>query len=311
MNIAIIGSGPAGCIVASTLIKKGFSVTIFEELNEFGGMLAYGIPEFRLPLKCVREKMNTLREQGVIFKNERVNLFKDLLKKNGGDFDFVLLAIGYGKCKRLGLVGEQKRGVIDALDFLLEHKLNKKELVSPRDRVCVIGGGNSAMDSALLSKRIGAKTEIFYRRTKMEMPALESELKKVEEEDIKINFLMNPIEFLGGDELKSIVFELLKLGEIDSSNRPTPISTGEKIEVGFDKCIVAVGQKLDFLSLESQGIKCNSRGIIIDNNFMTSVENIFAVGDCVYGPKTIADAIEHGLLFLEKMLANFGGKLNG
>jgi len=307
-RVAIIGSGPAGYSASMILVKNNFEVIIFDSLSTFGGMLAYGIPEFRLPLKLVEEKISVAKAQGIIFENKKIDSVKSLLKEFGGHFDFVIIAVGCGEGQKMGVIGENKKGVIDALDFLLENKLKNNNLVSSGEKVCVIGGGNSAMDAARVAKKIGAQVELFYRRTENEMPALKTEIQKAKEENIVLNFLKSPVEFKGKQKLSSVVFEEFILGEKDSSGRARPISTGKKEELSFNKAIIAIGQQPNFDWLNKEGIITNGKIVLVNEKFQTSLSNVYAAGDCVTGPKTIATATLSGINCANSIISVFKNK---
>lgn len=294
-SVAIIGSGPAGYVAATTLVKENFEVTIFDELQEFGGMLAYGIPEFRIPLNNVRERISKAKNQGIIFVQKRISSLKGLLKKNKGKFDYVLLCVGSGNGSVLEVNGKEKKGIYDAIDFLLQKKFHNKELVSQKDTVAIIGGGNSAIDSARVAQKIGAKVTIVYRRTEKEMPAMKKEIEEAKKEGINFEFLKSPVSYNGSEKVESVTFEEFVLGSKDLSGRPMPIKTGKTITENFSKVILAIGQTPDFSWLEKEKILTNKKTIIVDESYKTSVENVYAAGDCVTGPKTIGEATKTGL----------------
>ena len=193
-KVAIIGSGPCGLVVANKLISNGFKVTVFDELKEFGGMLAYGIPEFRISLKSVKDRINCAKKSGVIFKKKKIESVKKLL--HSSNFDIVVIAIGAGMGTKSGFINENSKYVIDGLDFLLKDKLNNKKMVGKGQVVGVIGGGNSAIDAARVAQKQGAKTTIIYRRTENEMPALKSEIDCAKKDLVGFEFLLAPKELV-------------------------------------------------------------------------------------------------------------------
>jgi glutamate synthase (NADPH/NADH) small chain len=293
VRIAVIGSGPAGLACATQLVNAGHQVTVFDELNEFGGMLAYGIPEFRIPLRTVKEKIVDAKKIGVKFEKKKITSTKTLLKENGGEFDFVVLAIGSGSKKgpKAGYEGEEKTNTIDALEFLLKDKLEKKKMILKGERIAVIGGGNSAIDAARVALRQGGKATILYRRTETEMPALRSEIEAAKKDGICFEFLRAPIKC---DE-KNLVCAEMVLGDADTSGRKKPVDSGKRTTLEFDKIILAIGQEQDLNWLEKEGITLNGKLISVDSNNKTSLERVYACGDCVTGPKTIASATVGGI----------------
>jgi len=302
---AIIGSGPAGLTCAEQLNQAGFSVTVFDELKEFGGMLAYGIPEFRIPLSNAKERVQALENKGVLFKKKKILSIKKLLLKFGGEFDVVVIAIGAGAGSKAGFDGEGEKGVIDALDFLSKSKLAHKKLISKGETVAVIGGGNSAMDAARVAKRMGGEVTILYRRTENEMPALKSEIEGTKKDGIVFEFLKSPSKFVCEKNKKSkLICNELVLGEEDASGRKRPVETGKMSEREFDKIISAIGQQQDFLWLEEEGVKTNGKIILIDSNYSTSLEGVYACGDCVTGAKTIGEATLGGLKTAKSIISN-------
>jgi len=295
--VAVIGSGPAGMAAASALNDAGFSVKVFDELKEFGGMLAYGLPEFRLPLKRIKESISAAQNMGVLFEQKKITSVKELLKMNGGGFDFVVLALGAGIGLKLGVVGEENEKVIDALKFLLNDKLEGKPLLKKGEEVAVVGGGNSAIDAARVALKQGAKVTVLYRRTEKEMPAFGNELALAKKEGANFEFLRNPIKYFdegNGAKIKVECTEMMLAGE-DESGRARPIETGKKISFVFDKVLLAVGQSPDFLWLEKEGILVKGKTIMVNLQYATTLKGVYACGDCITGAKTIAEATRTGL----------------
>ena len=291
MKIAIIGSGPAGMSSANLLISNNVDVTVFDELEEFGGMLAYGLPEYRIPLSQIRENINKAKDKGIKFVYKKIVNVLELLKENGGDFDKVILAIGAGPGLKLNLPGEDLEGIVDSLEFLKKDKVNQEKMFSAGKTVGVIGGGNSAIDAAMIAHKQGAKVTVLYRRTEKEMPAFGNELEQAKEAGIKFNFLNGPIEYKKSESGKIIVkLAIMNLGEEDKSGRARPIDSGERIEEEFDSILLAVGQRNNLDFLEKEGIKCEWGKVIVNETSQTSVPNIYAAGDLVTGAKNIASA---------------------
>jgi NADPH-dependent glutamate synthase beta subunit-like oxidoreductase len=302
-KIAIIGSGPAGMAAAKLLVKKA-EVTVFDELSEFGGMLAYGIPEFRLPLSVIKQNTKQVQLLGIKFVRKKIESIKELLVENNGDFNFVVIAIGAGEGSKLGILGEESEKVIDALKFLKKQKLEGTCLVNEGEKVALIGGGNSAMDAARLAKHCGADVTIIYRRTESEMPAFGNELAEAKKDGVKFDFLKGPISYEENKQNGKIIVNLavMKLGEKDASGRPKPIDSGEIVAQEFDKILLAVGQKNNLGWLTKEGINCEWGKIIVDDTHQTNVKNVFACGDCVTGAKNIAIATLEGINTAKEIL---------
>ncbi len=302
-KIAIIGSGPAGMAAAKLLVKNA-EVTVFDELSEFGGMLAYGIPEFRLPLAQIKQNTKQAESLGIKFVKKTIGNIKYLLKENNGEFDFVVIAIGAGEGSKLGILGEESEKIIDALEFLKREKLEGTCLVNEGEKVALIGGGNSAMDAARLAKHCGADVTIIYRRTESEMPAFGNELAEAKKDGVKFDFLKGPISYEENKSNKKIIVNLavMKLGEKDASGRPKPIDSGERITQEFDKILLAVGQKNNLNWLTKEGIKCEWGKIIVNKAHQTNHANVFACGDCVTGAKNIATATVQGINTAKEIL---------
>lgn len=296
-KIAIIGSGPAGLTAAYELVKKGYPVTVFESLPEPGGMLRVGIPQYRLPKEILDAEIDYIRSLGVEIKTNTLvgkEVTFDELSRQG--YKAIFIAIGAQKCGKLGIEGEELKGVIHALDFLRETNLGKKVWLG--DRVAVIGGGDTAVDAARTALRLGAK-EVFilYRRSREEMPAFSEEVEQAEKEGVKIHFLTVPRKILG-KEGKATASECIrmKLGPPDESGRrrPIPIEGSEYI-MELDTIIPAIGQLPDVSSLP-KGVEVDRRNTIVTDpvTLETSLPGIFAGGDAVSGPATVIEAIAAG-----------------
>ena len=302
---AIIGSGPAGMAAANILRNASFEVTVFDELPEFGGMLAYGIPECRIPLATVRQKNELARSKGIALVKKKITSIKKLLK----EFDFVLLAIGSGFGAKAGTPGEENKSTIDALQFLLEDKLENRHMLFKGEKVAVIGGGNAAIDSARVAAMQGAEVTIIYRRTEDEMPAYREEIEQAKKEGIKFEFLKCPSHYMQGKKITLICSEMA-LSVPDDSGRRRPIETGNSCDYVFDKILLAVGQQPDFGWLSNEGIANNGKIVKVDPDFRTSIERVYAAGDCVTGPRTIAEAARTGIAAAQAMLRTAGSKDN-
>ncbi len=299
IKVAVIGSGPAGLTAAYYLRLMGYSVTVFEESQEIGGMLAQAIPEYRLPRKVLRDEVKLLERIGVEFKTStRIGdeIGIDDLFKMG--FKAIFISTGAHKPRTLKIPGVGLEGVHQALDFLKLVKSGK--LRKLEGMVWVIGGGDVAIDSARTALRLGAReARIMYRRSRAEMPASDEEVERALEEGVKIDFLAAPIEILGRDG-KVIGMRCIKmrLGEPgpDGRRKPIPIP-GSEFEVEADHVILAIGQEPDLSWIKPEdGIKLTKRGLIdVDENYSTSRRGVFAGGDVVRRPSTFTHATLDGL----------------
>lgn len=307
-KIAVVGAGPAGLTVASDLVKLGYSVTIFEALHKPGGVLMYGIPEFRLPKAIVEREVEYIKKLGVELKLSFVigkTKTVDELFENG--YDAIFLGNGAGLPYFIGIPGENLNGVYSANEFLTRSNLMKAYLFPNYDtpikigkKVAVIGGGNVAMDSARTALRLGAdKVYNIYRRSRNEMPARQEEVENAEEEGIEFQFLTNPIKILSDDKgwVKSIECIKMELGEPDASGRrkPIPIKNSEFI-FEVDIVIMAIGQGANpLIASTTPGLETNKFGyFIVDENGKTSRQGIYAGGDIVTGAATVISAMGAG-----------------
>jgi len=308
-KVAVVGSGPSGLTVASDLAKLGYNVTVFEALHKSGGVLSYGIPEFRLPKSIVDREVEYIQKLGVeIRKNFVVGRLMTVDELLDDSYKAIYLANGAGLPKFLNIPGENLIGVYSANEFLTRVNLMKAYLFPDHDtpvkigkRVAVFGGGNVAMDSARVAKRLGAEeVYIVYRRSKEEMPARKEESEHAEEEGIIFKFLTNPVEIIGDEEgnvaaLKSIAMEL---GEPDESGRrrPIPIKDSEFV-IEMDTVVVAIGQGANpLVGSTTKNLKISDRGYIIadEEEGQTSRKEIFAGGDIVTGAATVISAMGAG-----------------
>lgn len=310
-KVAIVGSGPAGLSCAGDLIQMGHEVTVFEALHELGGVLIYGIPEFRLPKEIVKQEIDSLRKLGVDFQTNAVIGFTDTVDEllaNG--YDAVFIAVGAGLPYFLNIPGENLNGVYSSNEFLTRVNLMKAykfpEYDTPvfhvKDKnVAVFGGGNTAMDAVRTSKRLGAKNAyIVYRRSDAEMPARKEEIHHAKEEGIEFLYLSNPLEFLGDKDgwLKGVKLQRMELGEPDASGRrrPMPVQGSEYI-LDIDMAVVAIGNGSNpIIQKTTPDINFNKWGNIqVDESSMkTSKEGVFAGGDIVTGGATVILAMGAG-----------------
>ncbi len=311
-KVAIIGSGPAGLSAAGDLIQKGHEVTVFEALHEIGGVLIYGIPEFRLPKAIVRNEVENMMRMGVQFETNVVVgqtvTVDELLNEEG--YSAVLVATGAGLPQFLGVGGENLCGVYSANEFLTRVNLMKAykgaESDTPifdcRGKNCaVVGGGNTAMDAIRSAKRLGAANAyIIYRRSEAEMPARAEEIKHAKEEGIQLLLLNNPIEFLGDDKgwLRAAKLIKMELGPADDSGRRRPVAVkGSEYELPLDVAIIAVGTGSNpLVQSTTPDIKTRKGGYIEADpeTLRTSKPGVFAAGDIVTGAATVILAMGAG-----------------
>ncbi|QQY78806.1 glutamate synthase (NADPH/NADH) small chain [Keratinibaculum paraultunense] len=306
-KVAVIGSGPAGITCAGDLAKEGYDVTIFEALHEPGGVLMYGIPEFRLPKKIVSHEVENLKKLGVKVETNvvvgKTVTIDDLMGKEG--FHAVFIGSGAGLPKFMGIPGENLNGVFSANEFLTRNNLMKAYRddydtpIKVGEKVAVVGGGNVAMDAARTALRLGAEVWIVYRRTEKELPARVEEVHHAKEEGIKFEFLTSPVEIIGNEDgwVKAIRCQRMELGEPDASGRrrPVPIE-GSEFEFDVDTVIMALGTSPNpLISATTHGLNVNDRGCITtDENGQTSREGVFAGGDAVTGAATVILAMGAG-----------------
>lgn len=308
-KVAIVGSGPAGLVVAADVRREGHEVTLFEAFHKLGGVMRYGIPEFRLPNDIVDEEIETLKKIGVKFQTNfvvgRTRKLHDLITKDG--YDAVFVGTGAGLPLFMGIEGENLVGVFSANEYLTRANLmrafEKDKAATPiysSKRVAVLGGGNVAMDAARMSLRLGAeKVYVVYRRTEVEMPARKEEVQHAKEEGIEFLFLQNAKRILGDEKSRVKAMECLRyeLGEPDSSGRRRPVVIPDsEFLLDVDTVIVAIGNGSNpLVSQTTPDLKVNRWGnIIVDDNQKTSMDRIFAGGDIVLGAATVILAMGEG-----------------
>ncbi|MGQ9617922.1 MAG: NAD(P)-binding protein [Candidatus Aminicenantia bacterium] len=288
-RIGIIGSGPAGLACAYHLRRKGYKVRIFEAEDEFGGLLRYGIPSYRLPKEILDAELKKLEEMGIEFSNnQRIKSPHDLL----GEFDAVFVGIGATLSQKMGVEGEETEGILKGIEFL--KRINKGEEVKLGKKVAVIGGGNTAIDSARCALRLGADLEILYRRSRNEMPAIKSEIEDAESEGIEIKFLVSPTRVIvQNGKLTGLECIRMELGEPDESGRRKPVPVkGSEFTINIDNVIIAIGEKVDIKFFD--GLTTTNWGVKGDYFGRTSSDRIFAGGDCLTGPATVVEALGAG-----------------
>lgn len=307
-KVAIIGSGPAGLACASDLAKKGYDVTIFEALHKAGGVLEYGIPEFRLPKDTVlKREIDAVKALGVKIETDvivgRTVTIDQLMDKEG--FKAVFVGTGAGLPKFMGIPGENLNGVFSANEFLTRNNLMKafrEDYLTPihaGKKCCVVGGGNVAMDAARTALRLGADTTIVYRRTENELPARKEEVHHAKEEGIDFQMLTSPVEILGDEKgwVRAIKCIRMELGEPDASGRRSPVPIpGSEFEIPTETVIMALGTAPNPLIVNTtKGLQATRRGgLEADAEGRTTREGIFAGGDAVTGAATVILAMGAG-----------------
>ena len=308
-KVAVIGSGPAGITAAADIAKEGHEVVVFEAFHKPGGVMIYGIPEFRLPKKIVEDEIETLKKMNVTIRQNflvgRSRTLKDLLEKDG--FSAVFIGTGAGLPKFMGIDGENLVGVFSANEYLTRSNLMKAYKkdsaatpIYPSKKVMVFGGGNVAMDAARTAVRLGAEeVSIVYRRTEAEMPARIEEVAHAKEEGIIFRLLENASKIISDEKgrVKAVELVSFELGEPDSSGRRRPVQVkGSEHVVEADTVIVAIGNESNpLIKQTTQELEVNKYGnIIVDENCKTSMDRVYAGGDIVLGAATVILAMGEG-----------------
>ena len=308
-KVAVIGSGPAGLTCAGDLAKLGYEVTIFEALHEPGGVLTYGIPEFRLPkLEVVRHEVENVKKLGVEIETNVIigkSVTIDQLMEEEG-FEAVFIGSGAGLPKFMGIPWENANGVFSANEYLTRNNLMKAfrddydTPIMRGKKVAVVGGGNVAMDAARTALRLGAEVHIVYRRSEAELPARVEEVHHAKEEGVIFNLLTNPVEILTdeNDWVKGMVVRKMELGEPDASGRRRPVEVpGSDFEIEADTVIMSLGTSPNpLISSTTEGLETNKWKCIIadEGNGRTTKEGVYAGGDAVTGAATVILAMEAG-----------------
>ncbi len=304
-KVAVVGSGPAGLTAAAELAKLGHDVTIFEALHKPGGVLMYGIPEFRMPKDIVIDEINYVKSLGVKIETDiiigKVITLNELFEMG---FDAVFIGTGAGLPRFLGIPGENLCGIYSANEFLIRINLMKAYRFPEYDtpvkvgkRVAVIGGGNVAMDAARSALRLGGDVTVIYRRTELEMPARREEIENAKEEGVKFLFLATPVRFIGDDKgwVRAVECVRMRLGEPDETGRRRPIPIeGSEFKVEADTVVVAIGQRPNPIAVRGEkSIKLTSHGTIVVNpeTYETTRRGVFAGGDIVTGNATVISAM--------------------
>ncbi len=305
IKVAVVGSGPAGLSFAGDMVKHGYDVYVFEALHEIGGVLKYGIPEFRLPNRIVDVEIDNLRKMGVHFQTDCIvgkTISIKELEDNG--FKGIFVGSGAGLPNFMDIPGENLINIMSSNEYLTRVNLmdaanpTTDTPLNPATSVMVVGGGNTAMDSVRTAKRLGAKVTLVYRRSEAEMPARLEEVKHAKEEGIDFLTLHNPIRYIGDDKgaVKQAVLEVMRLGEPDASGRRRPEPTGETKTIDVDQVIVAIGVSPNPLVPKSvEGLELGRKNTIVVNDKMESSRHgLFAGGDIVRGGATVILAMGDG-----------------
>ena len=312
IKVAVVGSGPSGLSFAGDMVKKGYDVHVFEALHEIGGVLKYGIPEFRLPNRIVEAEIDSLRALGVHFYTDTIigkTITIDELEQQG--FRGVFVGSGAGLPNFMNIPGENLINIMSSNEYLTRVNLmdaanaETDTPLNPASHVLVVGGGNTAMDSCRTAKRLGAQVTLVYRRSEAEMPARLEEVKHAKEEGIDFLTLHNPVEYIADEDgaVKQAVLAVMTLGEPDASGRRSPVDTGERVVLDVDQVIVAVGVSPNPLVPKSvAGLQLGRKNTIaVDDTMQSSHAGLYAGGDIVRGGATVILAMGDGRRAAENM----------
>ncbi len=294
-KVAVVGSGPAGLSCAFYLARMGYQVAMFESEKALGGILRWGIPEYRLPNDVVDRVISQILGSGPITVRAETTVGRDIgLDELEKEYDAIFLGLGLMKSRSLGIEGEKGKGIEPGLEFL--KKVNSGETVSPGKRAVVVGGGNTAMDVARCARRTGSDVTVVYRRTMNEMPAIKDEIEEAEKEGVHFHFLAAPKEVVrSGGKLAKVVFQEMELGEPDESGRRRPVPVeGRTFELEVDTLFTAIGEQADLTGIEKK-VECEWNMIKTTGEAgETSSARIFAGGDVVTGAASVVDAVAAG-----------------
>ena len=305
VKVAAIGAGPAGLSCSKELLKAGASVEIFERESVAGGVMTYGIPSYRLSYSDVLKNVKDIENLGGIFHYNCKMMESDILELKNR-FDYVFIATGLTKVRHLGIPNDNISGVYDALDFLTKVnyaiKLNKGELPKLYGTAVIVGAGNVAMDAARSAIRLGCdKVIVAYRRSREEAPATKHEISDAEKEGVIFNFLLNPVEVIGDDNVSAVKCEIMKLGDADESGRRKPIGTNEYKTIPCNFIISAIGQIPENI-YNSNVIKTDHSYICANDDLSTNVDRIYTGGDVTLGAKTVVLAMDCGRRFAKMVI---------
>ncbi|MDH4341274.1 MAG: NADPH-dependent glutamate synthase [Thermoleophilia bacterium] len=308
LRVAIVGSGPAGMACAADMAKAGCEVTVYEVFHEAGGVLKYGIPDFRLPNEVIDAEIDKLRQLGITFECNtlvgRLFTVEQLLTEMG--YHAVFIGTGAGYPSFMGIPGESLAGVLSANELLTRCNLMRARdfpdfdtPLQPGKRVAVIGAGNTAMDAMRVCLRLGAETVYcVYRRTRIEAPARAEEIHHAEEEGIEFHWLTSPVEILGDDDsnVRGLRCQSMELGEPDESGRRRPVSVPDsEFEMDVDMVVYAIGTNANPILGQTSSLRLNDRGYIVaDESLATSIAGVWAGGDIVTGAATVIEAMGAG-----------------
>lgn len=295
-HVAVIGAGPAGLACAARLAQRGYDVTLYDENEEYGGLVRYAVAPYRINREPLPQEVEMIADLGVSFHMEEAIDSPERLHEVEEQADAVFLGVGLGDDVNISYPGEELRGVWESMDFIRAIKTERE--VEVGDLVAVIGGGNTAIDVAVEAKKLGARTvTVYYRRTESEMPAYDHEVELARSEGVNFQFLVTPLSFSGEKRVQSMECQYMKLGEPDESGRPRPVAVPDtEFTVGVDTVIKAIGQRkregflgwIDDLELENGLIKVDSE------TKQTSNSMYFAGGDATNGGATVVEAVQHG-----------------
>ncbi len=308
-KVAVVGSGPAGLSCAFYLARQGYPVTLFERDKALGGVLRWGIPEYRLPNELLDRVIKQILDSGPIEVKSGANVGADVtMDQLEKEYKAVFLGLGLMSSRGLGVDGEDEYGVEPGLDFL--RKVNSGEKVDPGTKVVVVGGGNTAMDVARCALRSGSEVTVVYRRTRNEMPAIAEEIEEAEKEGVAFHFLAAPEELVReGGKLVRVIFQKMELGEPDDSGRRRPVPVeGETIEMEVDRLFTAIGEQADLEGIES---KVETEWNLIKTSGETGITSdpkIFAGGDVVTGAASAVEAIAAGRKAAERIVRMLSGE---
>ncbi len=315
-RVAVVGSGPAGLSCSADLARAGVDVTIFEALHEAGGVLVYGIPEFRLPKSLVKKEIDGVKSLGVKIETDVVVGKSVFVEELLEEYDAVFIASGAGVPMFMHIKGENLNGVYSANEYLTRvnlMKAYKADSVTPirmAKRTVVVGAGNVAMDAARTALRLGSEVTLVYRRSRAEMPARAEEIEHAEQEGVKFDLLVNPVEILGDENgnVKGARLIRMQLGEPDASGRRRPVEIeGSEFEIECDQIIVALGTTPNPIIKKSfQSLETSKKGTIVaDENGKTNVDKLYAGGDAMTGAATVILAMGAGKRSAKAILDEF------
>jgi len=302
-KVAIVGSGPAGLAAAYHLRKAGVAVTIYEQKSVAGGMMALCIPPYRLPRDMLKADIDRILSMGVELKLNTTFTVDVKLEDLQKDYDAIILAIGSMKPKKMKIPGEDAKGVEHVIRFLESINIDKRKDIGKK--VVVVGAGFSAMDAVRAARRLGSEATIVYRRDREQMPATKDEVAEAEQEGVKMELLVQPVEVIVKDgAVAGLKCIRMKLGAADKSGRPAPEPIpGSEFVIECDQVIQAISQESDLSGVDAKASDWG--GISADANGRTELAKVWAAGDAVTGPKTIVDAVAGAITVTKDILASF------